>query len=171
MTDIATCWNTTAGVGDFTLSLAQQILWTDEDGNSVVDELGKPVSAVFTPGSGLLVGDELLTAVLISLFTDAQADGDDLIPDGSDDPRGWWAGGIGSKIWLRLRSRATPLVLAQVKNDIEQALAWLIEDGVVTAIEVLTEWTRPRLLGARVVLRRSDGTRRALQFSRLWETI
>ncbi|WP_235210433.1 phage GP46 family protein [Caballeronia sordidicola] len=28
--------------------------------------------------------------MLNSLFTDRQARADDVIPDGSDDPRGWW---------------------------------------------------------------------------------
>ncbi len=107
--------------------------------------------------------------MLISLFTDAEAGVDDAILDGSADPRGWWGGPIGSKIWLRTRSKATPLVLALVKNDIEQALAWLIEDDVAAMIDVETEWTRPGLLGARVVIRRVDGTRRALAFGRVWE--
>lgn len=169
MADIATRWNIGTGLGDWGLSVPDQLIWTDENGNSIVDENGRPVSARFTPGDGLAIGDDLLTALLISLFSDAEAGPDDVIPDGSGDPRGWWAGQIGSKLWLRLRSKAAPLVLAQVKNDIEQALAWLIEDEVVASVEVTTEWTRPGLLGALVLLRRTDGTRRALGFSRLWE--
>jgi phage gp46-like protein len=171
MSDIATRWDAGAGSGDWALSIAQSLIWTDERGNSIVDEAGQPVAAEFTPGSGLVVGDELLTAVLISLFTDAQADPNDTIPDGTDDPRGWWAGPIGSKLWLRLRSRATPETAALIQHDIEQALAWLIEDDVAAAVEVTTEWTRPTMLGVRVVIRRTNGDVRALAFSHLWETI
>lgn len=170
MADIATRWDVASGLADWGVSVPNQIIWTDENGNSVTDDHGQPVSASFRPGAGLEWGDDLLTAVLISLFTDAEAGPDDPVTDASADPRGWWGGAIGSKIWLRLRSKATPVVLALVKSDIEQALAWLVEDGVVATIDVTTEWTSPGLLGALVLLRRSDGTRRALAFSRLWET-
>lgn len=169
MTDIATTWDVGRGTADWRRSLPEQLTWTDEVGNSIIDENGSPVSSQFTPGEGLAIGDDLLTAVLISLFTDAQAGDDDAIQDGSGDPRGWWAGPIGSKIWLRVRSKATLLTLALVKNDVAQALAWLIEDDVVAAIDVDTEWTRPGLLGTRVIIRRNDGTRRALAFGRVWE--
>ncbi len=169
MTDIATTWDAGRGLADWRRSLPSQVVWTDEHGNSIVDQAGRPVSTQFTPGEGLAIGDDLLTAVLISIFTDAEAGVDDAIADGSDDPRGWWAGPIGSKIWLRTRSKATPLTLALVKSDIEQALAWLIEDDVAASIDVETEWTRPGLLGARVEFRRNDGTRRAFAFGRVWE--
>jgi phage gp46-like protein len=113
--------------------------------------------------------DTLFSAVLISLFTDAVAGPDDIIPDGSEDPRGWWGGAIGSKLWLRARLKPTALTLALVKKDIEDALAWFVEDGVAARIEVVTEWTRPGLLGAAVTLHRGDGSSRGLTFSRLWE--
>jgi len=171
MADIATRWDTATGTGDWTIDPASQLIWTDESGRSIVDERGRVVSASFDPGSGLTDGGDLQTAVLISLFSDAAADDDDVIPTGSGDPRGWWAGPIGSKLWLRARSRPSPQLLALVKNDIEQALTWLIEDRVLSAIDVETEWTAPTILGARVVLRRSDGRRTELRFSRLWENI
>ena len=170
MSDIALRWDIGAGRADFALSLADQLIWTDEAGNSVIDQNGRPVASTFTPGDGLAMGDELLSALIISLFTDAEASADDVITDGSGDPRGWWGGPIGSKIWLRARSKATPSTLALVKNDIEQALAWLITDDIVARIDVATEWTRPAMLGASVFLMRQDGTRRSLAFSRLWET-
>lgn len=140
--DIATTWDEQAGVGDWAIRTA-----------------------------GLSAQDDLYTAVLISLFTDAEAGDDDLIPDGTSDPRGWWAEPIGSKLWLMVRKKATPALLAIAKTYCEEALAWIVEDGVAASIEILTEFTRPGLLGIEVILRRSDGTRRALRFSRLWENI
>ena len=171
MGDLTTRWNTSAGIGDWATSIAQSVIWTDETGRSIVDQNGQPVAAIFTPGYGLVTGEDLLTAVLISLFTDAQADPDDTIPDGTDNPRGWWGGVIGSKLWLRLRSKALPATSALVKHDIEQALAWLVSDGVAAAVEVSTEWIARTALGVRIVIRRNDGTIRALAFSNLWETI
>lgn len=170
MADIATTWSIPDGMGDWSLSVPSTDFWTDESGNSILDQTGSPIDAFFTAGSGIVAGADLVTAVLISLFTDATADPDDVVLDGSGDPRGWWGGAIGSKLWLRARSKQTASVLALVKNDIEQALAWLIEDGVVAAVNVTTEWTRPGMLGAQVVLKRTDGARAALKFSRLWES-
>jgi len=40
-------------------------------------------------GPALQIGNDLTTAMLISLFTDRQARDENVIPDGSDDPRGW----------------------------------------------------------------------------------
>lgn len=168
--DIATRWDIGSGTAAWALSVPTDLIWTDEHGNSVTDQNARPVSAVFAAGAGLAAGDDLLTAVLISLFTDATADIDDPIPDGSTDPRGWWAGPIGSKIWLRTRSKATPLVAALVKHDVEEALAWLIEDGIAASIEVTTEWSRPTMLGVRVIIRRTSGDVRALAYASVWET-
>lgn len=171
MSDITTTWDVASGTGDWSLDITQSSFWTDENGNSILDDRGQPIDAFFVQGEGLVSGSDLVTSVLISLFTDAQAGTDDVISDGSGDPRGWWGGAIGSKLWLRERSKQTATVLALVKNDIEQALAWMITDGIVAAIEVTTEWTRPGMLGALVVLKRSDGARAAMNFSRLWESI
>lgn len=169
MSDIATLWDVPSGTGDWSLSLAQSLIWTDERGNAILDQTGQPVSSAFTAGTGLVAGDDLLTAVLISLFTDAQADPDDAIPDGSADPRGWWGGAIGSKIWLRMRSKALPVTLALVKHDIEQALAWLVSDEVAASVTVITQWLRRGVLGAQITIRRADGTTRALAFAQVWE--
>src|SRR4051812_18257550 len=124
--DIATLWDTATGAGDWVLDPGSSTIWTDENGNSIVDENGQPVSSEFIAGSGLVSGCDLVTAVLISLFTDAAADTDDAIPDGSGDPRGWWAGAIGSKLWLRQREKATQTLLALVRDDCERALAWMV---------------------------------------------
>jgi phage gp46-like protein len=170
MTDIATTWRVADGIGDWSLDPTHSSFWTDESGNSIVDHNGQPIDAIFVPGEGLVSGSDLITAILISLFTDAAADPGDIIPDGSGNPRGWWGGAIGSKLWLRERSKQTATTLALVKNDIEQALDWMVADGVIAGIEVMTEWTRPGMLGAEVILKRTDGARTALKFSKLWES-
>lgn len=171
MSDIATIWRVDQAAGDWVLSPSSWPIWVDEQGNSIRDQQGRAVGNAFVPGTGLVAGQDLYTAVLISLFSDAEAGPDDIFPDGSGDPRGWWGGAIGSKLWLRARSKATPTILALVKTDIAQALQWLIEDDVVAAIDVVTEFTRPSILGAQVTFRRRDGARAALSFSRLWETV
>lgn len=167
MADIATGWALDSG--DWSVVAPNQMIWTDETGRPIVDERGAMVSYSFTTGGDLVVGDDLFTAVVISLFSDAAAGDDDIPSDGSEDPRGWWAGPIGSKLWLRARSRANAATLAIMKADIEQALAWLIEDGVAARVDVTTEFFEPGMLGALVLILRADGTRRALRFAGLWE--
>lgn len=169
MTDIATTWNAEGSFGDWSILTPTAISWTDEEGNSIRDELGRPVDSQFTTGGILAVGDDLFTAALISIFTDAVADPDDPLPTSAEDPRGWWAGPIGSKIWLRSRSRATELTRSLIRNDLEQALAWMIVDQVVISIEIDLEWIDSSKLGAKITFRRSDGSRHALAFVALWE--
>lgn len=169
MPDIATRWDADSGTGDWTIDAAVQLVWIDEHGNSIRDEHGEAIGASFSPGKGLVTGADLQTAALISLFTDAEAGPDDVIPDGTTDPRGWWAGPIGSKLWLRSRSKATATLPALIKDDIEQALAWMIDDQVVAAIDVAVEYATTAMITAQVLFRRSNGARAALRFSRLWE--
>lgn len=171
MVDISTIWDDQTGTGDWSLDPPSQFLWTDESGNSIVDEKGSAVDAQFYPGAGLVSGADLYTAVLISVFTDATADPDDVIPDGSSDPRGWWAGDIGSKLWLRSRSKATATVPALIQNDLTQALAWLIEDDVVASITVTASYVDAKTVGGTIVFKRRDGARMAVRFSRIWENI
>jgi len=98
--------------------------------------------------SDLLTDDSLLTAVIISLFTDRQAEPGDELPAGGNDRKGWWgdatlpatlAGGkdkIGSRLWLIKREKQLPSVLVRIKDYAEEALAWLVTDGHAKAVAV-----------------------------------
>ena len=124
-------------------------------------------------GADLLSGDDLQTAVAISLGTDRTADPDDLIPDGSGDPRGWVGDAdsdvaIGSKLWLLSRSALTDATLVAARDVILQALQWLLDDGVVSTTEVTTSRGGPRRLDATVTLSRTGGQPVKLQFAWAW---
>src|SRR5471032_1816608 len=72
-------------------------------------------------GASLDSGGDLETSILISLFTDREANLDDVILDGTNDPRGWvgdvdQAYKIGSRIWLLARSKQTQETL-RLAND------------------------------------------------------
>jgi phage gp46-like protein len=89
---------------------------------------------------GLSTGNELTTAVLISLFTDGRANGDDTIPDGSDS-RGWWADAldgkrIGSRLWLLERARDLPETYRLAEDYANESLQWLLADGIASKITV-----------------------------------
>ncbi|WP_303905621.1 phage GP46 family protein [Thiohalomonas denitrificans] len=99
-------------------------------------------------GPDLATDDGLRSAVIVSLFTDARAEPDDDIPDGTDDRRGSWhdtylphdGDSEGSLLWLLSREKETADVLQRARTYAETALAWLIEDSVATAVQTEAEW-------------------------------
>jgi phage gp46-like protein len=144
MTDISTTWIVETGTGDWSIS-----------------------------GGALASGDDLATAVLISLFTDRLADADDVPPDGSNDRRGWWGDDgedvpIGSRLWLLDRSRLDVNVANNAQIYMGEALQWLIDDVVAAAVKVTTVIAGQSQLNALVNISRSDGTAIPLQFNWVW---
>ena len=120
----------------------------------------------------LLSGNDLQTAVLISIFSDRTALPSNTIPDGTTDPRGWWGDAaqypVGSRLWLLSRAKQTRETLQAAQSYIVEALKWLIDDGVAAAVEVGCAWTQPTLLGARIVVLRTDGTTQTMNFGWAW---
>lgn len=120
----------------------------------------------------------LETAVIISLFTDQRAKDDDTLPDiDSDDKRGWWGDQvsdieddeIGSRLWIHAeRAKATQEVLNLVKKDIEEALQWLIDDGIAASVSVTTERQKDSMLAFEVQIKKKDGTTTAVRFDDNW---
>lgn len=146
MSDISTLWNTETQHADWAMN-----------------------------GFQLQSGADLTTAVLISLFTDRTANPDDVIPDGSGDPRGWWGDDprhpIGSRLWLLSRSKETQQVLALAQDYVAEALQWLVDDGVVAKFDILCQWTRPSMLGIQVMAYKINGTTTSMNFNWAWEGI
>lgn len=119
-----------------------------------------------------LQGDDgLLTAVIISLFTDARAHDDDPLPDErvgvTSDKRGWWGDHIlpedardpmGSRLWLLWREKEMPVVVERARQYASEALAWLLRDGWVGGLEVTAQRVGPAYLGIGVRLRPRPGT-------------
>ena len=169
--DIQTVWNEQAGYCDWVLAPQSFTFWVDQVGVQIVDQNGDPIDAILYPSTGLVEGGDLFTAVLISLMTDAAADNDDIIPDGSQNRRGWWGGSIGSKLWLLSRTKQTPDILALAQGYISDALAWMLADGVVSEIQVTPSFPAPGQLAAIVTIIRGNGTPLSLGFSNLWANI
>lgn len=127
-------------------------------------------------GSSLAVDDGLETAIVISLFTDRRANDDDVLPSGTD-RRGWWgdtfaevAGDrIGSRLWLLSREKQVPEVLRRAKEYAEEALQWLIEDGVARAVTVTTEIVSTGVLGLQIEVVRSGRPVAQYRFESFWK--
>ena len=108
---------------------------------------GHQVSPVLWRGD-LIVDDSLRGAVLVSLFTDAEASPEQLQEAGLDaspaERRGWWGDAvssiagdrIGSRLWLLARRKRMASVLPEAKRHAEDALAWLVSGGLAQTVTV-----------------------------------
>lgn len=118
--------------------------------------------------------DPLMRAVVISLFTHRRADPD----DNSDVPMGWWGDTwpavandrYGSKLWLLQRSKLTNELVNTVRTYLRDALQWMLDDGVVSRIDINIQRTGINELSNRIVLWRRDGPV-SLSFNDLWSVI
>lgn len=132
-----------------------------------VDEGGADIAL---EGTDLAREGGLETAVLLSLFSDARVEAEEL-PDGEDDPRGVWfdteRDRFGSRLWLHERAKTDAASIEEIRRAAEDALEWLLREEI--ADEVLVEAERVALgrLSLRVQLRRSPNGR----WSRVWEHV
>jgi phage gp46-like protein len=118
--------------------------------------------------------DPLTRAVVISLFTNRRADPD----DNADVPMGWWGDTwpivandrYGSKLWLLQRSKLTNALVNTVRTYIRESLQWMLDDGVVSRIDIDIQRTGINELGNSLVLWRRDGPV-TISFNDFWSVI
>ena len=92
---------------------------------------------------------DLTRAVTISLFTWRRANPDDDLP--GDLRMGWWGDSfpsvpndrIGSRLWLLSRAKLTAETVTRAREYAEEALRWLVEDGIAARVE-------PQIVAARL---------------------
>ncbi|HWX48118.1 MAG TPA: phage GP46 family protein [Roseomonas sp.] len=149
MTDIAVRWDARNGRGD----------WVLRDGD-------------------VLAGDDLATAVLVSLFTDRRAAEDFVPTDGTDDLRGWWGDTyaddqIGSRIWQYERAKKSDgaALLLSVQQAARESLDWLLVDGVASSVDVQAGWLNPTTIALGIQITQPDGSRSGLQFAWAWDGV
>ncbi len=82
---------------------------------------------------GLVEDESLENAVLVSLFTDKRHNGEN----------GWWADmlstdgdEIGSKLWILGREKMVQETLYKYRDEVQDALKWMVDDGVAKEINV-----------------------------------
>lgn len=135
--------------------------------------------------------DGLETAVILSLFTDRRAEDDDVLPDGTDDRRGWWGDAypdidgdrIGSRLWLLHREKDAQRAVNRAREYADEALRWLIDDGIARQVTVATGWvdrtsgalsetrtaaSRPGVLGIGVQIFRPEQIPDRFKFETFW---
>lgn len=109
------------------------------------------------------MADNLSRAVVISLFTWRRADDSDDY-DHELGKQGWWGDSlnedeIGSKLWQLLRSKITSETLLRAQEMADDALQWLVEDGICTDVSVSVERhsNDPNRINLSVVLEQEHG--------------
>ncbi len=130
-------------------------------------------------GPDLLTDEGLETAVIVSLFTDRLASDDDRLPNATGNKRGWWADTfpqtegdlIGSKLWLLSREKQTPETVNRAIECAQEALQWLIDDGVASAVEVSGFIPRTGMLGLEISILRDDGPNVDFRYDNIWEAM
>jgi phage gp46-like protein len=126
----------------------------------------------------LQTGQDLETACLVSLFSDKLATPDFVPTDGTSDRRGWWADPyndqpLGSNLWQLERAKKTRDTLGLARRYAEEALQWLVDDGVAKQIAVNTSWlgaaVGSTLLGIGIAILKPDGTVTRFTFGWAWQ--
>jgi len=118
--------------------------------------------------------DLLARAVVISLFTWRRAQPD----DNADQPNGWWGDTwpavqndrYGSRLWLLQRQKLTNQTALIARTYINEALQWMIDDGVVSKIDLLIQRTGINELGNSITLWRYNQPT-TISFDDLWSAI
>lgn len=120
----------------------------------------------------------LPTAVIMSLFTWRRAGPDDNVEQG-DNKFGWWGDTypraenhkIGSRLWLFLRSKITNETIEGVRGACEEALAWIIEDGIAQRIDVVVSRRGLDSLDFLISIYFVDGQTANLRFTDIWNAM
>src|SRR5215475_13621040 len=132
---------------------------------------------------GMATDHNLETAVLLSLWTDDSAHPDDVIPDGTDDRRGWWGNwqrpetvALGSRLWLLEREKSTEETRRRAEEYAAEALQWLLDDHVAIRVDVAASYLEvgpvpPTTLVLQIQITRSDGTVYDRRFAWAWDEL
>ena len=113
----------------------------------------------------LASADQIERAVVISLFTWRRAEDSDPVDD--DERYGYWSDAypdvardrIGSRLWLLRRRSLTAETIQNAERYAREALAWMLEDEVVSAVQVDLVRPNPTRLDLYVTLTLDEGQR------------
>jgi len=73
------------------------------------------------------------------------------------------------RLWLEAREKHTHSGLARVKGYATEALRWLLEDKIATAVDVETLIVRTGVLGISAVIHRPASDPVKYQFDYIWQ--
>lgn len=125
-------------------------------------------------GGNILTDEGLETAAFISLFTRRAALPDDVLPEPQAPRGGWWADPyadvegdlIGSRLWLLSRSKASQATVNLARLYAEEAVQWMVEDGIAESVTAEAERHADGVLAFRVEIVKP--TEPASRWSGVW---
>lgn len=137
-----------------------QTTWTGTSGDYAIS------------GGSLASGNDVETAVLLSLMTDRVAELGDVIPDNGD-RRGYWGDTgqkytIGSRLWLLDRAKGPRDTPRRAEDYAREALQWMLDDGAVAKFDISATWVPTSQLNLQVTAYRTDGTTISNTSIKLW---
>lgn len=123
----------------------------------------------------IFASDELARSVMISLFSWARAHDDDDVEGRRR--YGFWGDTYGdagertgSRLWLLRRQKITETVIERARAYAQEALEWLVADGVADSVEVSAERGALDRVDLLVKVSR-NGDSRTLRFADVWSTL
>lgn len=115
-------------------------------------------------GGDLVLDEGLVSAILVSLFSDARVPG-----QRPEDQRGFWGDAredpIGSQLWLLERAKATQETAAAAADHARRALRWLVREGIAQDVRATASYIRQGFLALEIVIERGTARR----WTALWE--
>ena len=132
--------------------------------------------------------EQLASAVLVALNTDALADASDVLPDPRDtNRRGWWGDldaerlwkgwPIGSRLWLLTRAKILDntaregATITRVESYIRVALKPFIDQRICTQFTVVARQENDHRIVATIMIYRGPKTVIQLEYAPLWSEI
>ena len=94
-----------------------------------------------------LYEDEIVGAVILSLFCDARGTEQD-----GTIGRGWWGDALTDRLWELDRSKEVSETLHRAEDAAKDALRWMIEDGICENISITAYSPRREILGLMIKL-------------------
>jgi phage gp46-like protein len=130
-------------------------------------------------GAMLSQDNELRTAVVVSLFSWARANDEDVLPDEDATRQGFWGDSypveqghkVGSRLWLLRREKLTTQTIARAQEYCREALQWLLDDKIASNVEVVCVRNGIDRLDISVTITRYYGGKTKLDFNDAWRAI
>ncbi len=123
--------------------------------------------------SEIQIDESLRMPVLISLFTDARCEKNE-IPKGQTSQKGFWGDSIlgektGSKLWLLDKSKLNNETLIKYKEYAQDVLKWMITDGIAKEIKVTSEYNLKNELILLIQIKKPSGEIESITINDLWK--
>lgn len=123
--------------------------------------------------SEIQTDESLRMPVLVSLFTDARCEKNE-IPKGQTSQKGFWGDAIlgektGSKLWLLDKSKLNNETLIKYKEYAQDALKWMITDGIAKEIKITSEYNLKNELILLIQIKKPSGEIESITINDLWK--